>query len=227
MVFMPGQRTLLSDTRRLAAALATAMAAIHNVTSPAIEGLPDETAAILLESDNEAPIIREARPTASLWQVVRDQRPRHLAASSHLIHNDFSASNVLFVDGRLSAVLDWEDAARGHPAYDVSFCRLSTALTLGVEVGDLVLAAYEAEVGRRLENLDWWDIVAAARLQPDISTWTASANYLGSPDLTIQEVIRRFDRFVQMALAGRSGQEMREALHEEHSYGSLERGTER
>lgn len=200
MEFMPGRRMLLSDARRLVAALAAAMATIHDVA--AIEELPDETASILRGLDAEATAIHGARPAASLWQVVREQRPPLPAASTHVIHNDFSASNVLFVDGRLTAVLDWEDAARGHAAYDVSFCRLSTALTLDVEAGDLVLAAYEAEVGTRLENLAWWDLVAAARLQPDISTWTASANYLGSAALTVPEVVRRFDRFVQIARAG-------------------------
>ncbi len=200
--FMPGRRTLLSDARRLAAALAAAMATIHDVAASAIKGLPDETASILRGLGTEAPAIRGARPAASLWQVIREQRPPLPAASTHLIHNDFSASNVLFVDGRLTVVLDWEDAARGHAAYDVSFCRLSTALTLGVEAGDLVLAAYEAEVGTRLENLAWWDLVAAARLQPDISTWTASANYLGSADPTVREVVRRFDLFVQIVRAG-------------------------
>ena len=200
--FLPGRRTLLSDARRLAVALAAAMATIHDVAAPAIEGLPDETASVLRGLGTEALAIRGARPAASLWQVIREQRPPLPAAWTHLIHNDFSASKVLFVDGHLTAVLDWEDAARGHSAYDVSFCRLSTALTLGLEAGDLVRAAYEAEVGTRLENLARWDLVAAARLQTDISTWTASANYLDSADLTVPEVVRRFDRFVQIARAG-------------------------
>lgn len=214
MEFMPGRRTLRPDVKRLAAALAGAMATIHDVGASAIAELPDETAAILQGLDTEAPsapldVVPERRPLAprdeqpaSLWRVVHGQRPPLPAASSHLIHNDFSASNVLFLDGRLAAVLDWEDATRGHPAYDVAFCRLSTALTLGLEAGDLVLAAYEAEVGARLEHLAWWDLVAAARLEPDITTWTASANYLGSPALPAPEVVRRFDRFVQIARAG-------------------------
>lgn len=221
MEFMPGRRMLLPDMNALVTALARAMAAIHDVTAPAVASLPDETAAILRELDRESAatdevqhpglewqVVSERRPSSSgdgldatLWQLVGEQWPPLLATSSHLIHNDFSTSNLLFVDGHLTAVLDWEDSARGHLAYDVSFCRMSTALTLGVEVGDLVKAAYEAEVGAPVENLPWWDLVAAARLQPDLGTWTASDNFLGSPDLTIPEVVRRFDLFVQSARA--------------------------
>jgi aminoglycoside phosphotransferase (APT) family kinase protein len=198
MEFMRGARTLLADTTRLAVELARTLAAIHAVSLPPGIGLPDETATILnaLESGTH---IHRAAPASELWQQVRNHRPAGLGASTVLIHNDFSPSNALFSGNRLTAVLDWPEAAVGHAAWDVAFCRLETGLTLGLAASDLIPAAYETQTGRPLEHLAWWDLVAACRLQPDLDTWTKSANYIGPAGLTVGEVKQRFDDHVSRA----------------------------
>lgn len=199
MEFMPGTRTLLlPDITRLAAELARTLAAIHAVSLPFDIDLPDETATILRALQTGRKVHRAA-PTSTLWQYVRDHRPATLGASAILIHNDFSASNALFSGNRLTAVLDWPEAAVGHAAWDVAFCRLETALTVGLEVGDLVVAAYQAETGQSLAHLAWWDVVAACRVQPDLNTWTRSANYLGPASLTVDVVRQRFGDYVSRA----------------------------
>jgi aminoglycoside phosphotransferase (APT) family kinase protein len=40
-----------------------------------------------------------------------------------LLHGDFWPGNLLWLDGRRSGVLDWEDAALGAPVSDVACCR--------------------------------------------------------------------------------------------------------
>ena len=42
------------------------------------------------------------------------------------------------------------------------------------------------------ENLDWWVLLAANRLEPDIETWTESANYLGPRDVDGATIRSRF-----------------------------------
>lgn len=199
MEFMPGTRTmLLPDITQLAVELARTLAAIHAVPLPPDIDLPDETTTIL-EALRTGRKVHRAAPTSALWQYVRNHRPAALGTSTVLIHNDFSASNALFSGNRLTAVLDWPEAAVGHAAWDVAFCRLETTLTLGLEVGDLILAAYETETGQSLEHLAWWDLVAACRVQPDLNTWTKSENYLGPAGLTVDVVRQRFDDYVSCA----------------------------
>ncbi|WP_020575164.1 hypothetical protein [Actinopolymorpha alba] len=97
--------------------------------------------------------------------------------------------------------MDWTLAAAGQPAAEVCFCRLNVALVLGLDAGDLVLEAYEAQIGAPLTDRGWWDLVAAARVEPDLHSWTQSANYFGPPDVTVQDVADRFERFLRGALA--------------------------
>ena len=44
-------------------------------------------------------------------------------APARVIHGDFGLNNVLFDDGRVSAVLDWETLGIGDPAYELAYLR--------------------------------------------------------------------------------------------------------
>jgi aminoglycoside phosphotransferase (APT) family kinase protein len=203
MGLMPGRRRAPADARSLGQ-LARALAEIHDC--PPVSGLPNATD-LLLRAFQEGLPIRpedEAPPSPVLWSLVRERRAAAELGAPALIHNDFSHSNVLFARGRLSAVIDWGEAAAGQAACDVSFCRVNLTLTLGSEPADLLLAAYEAEIGGSVPGRAWWDLVAAARVEPDLGTWAASANYLGPPGLSAIQVRRRFTEFVDAAVAATS-----------------------
>lgn len=201
MSLLDGRRRVPGDLRTLARELAQTMASIHDVSPDGIDGLPDETEAVVTALAEARPDLHGNSPSAAMWSLVRDRAPTSVPGPPTLIHNDFSPSNALFVGDRLSAVVDWTEAAAGRPACEVSFCRLNVALVLGPEAGTLVLQAYEAEIGGPLTDRGWWDLVAAARVEPDLDGWTESANYFGPPDVTVQVVADRFTGFVRDALA--------------------------
>jgi hypothetical protein len=119
-----------------------------------------------------------------------------------LIHNDFAPHNALFVGDRLSGIVDWTWAAAGDAACDVSYCQVNVALVLGLEAGDLVREAYEAETGARLAAGEWWRLVAAARVESDLDDCTGSANSFGPPELSTETVVERFRHFVGRAVGG-------------------------
>lgn len=194
--FMAGRRDIPGDLRTLAAELARAMVTIHDVSPPVVEGLPDETGLVLSALGEERPDLHGNAPSAAMWSLIRDQQPPSDPAPQTLIHNDFAPHNTLFVGDRLSGVVDWTEAAAGQPTCEVCFCRLNVALVLGLDAGDMVLDAYEAEIGAPLPDRGWWDLVAAARVEPDLDSWTQSANYFGSLDVTVQDVADRFDHFL-------------------------------
>ena len=201
MGFVPGRRIALDDHRRYARELAHAMATIHDVAPPAIEGLPDESAQIPRMAEEEAPNRHGSTPSPALWRDVADRLPAVTFGPNVLIHGDFHPGNVLFADDRLSAVIDWPLAAAGQPASDVCMCRMDAGLMLGLEVADLVLEAYEAETGAPVADVGWWDLFTASRADTALESWHESYAGLGPPDLTLQDVTERFDAFVARARA--------------------------
>jgi aminoglycoside phosphotransferase (APT) family kinase protein len=199
MGFVPGRRTVPDDHRRFASELAKAMATIHEVAPPAVDGLPDERAELERIVREAAPNRHGSCPSPSFWRRVGDGIADVSWQPNVLIHNDFHPGNVLFRRNRLSAVVDWPLAAAGQPASDVAFCRLDTGLMLGLDVADLILDAYEAETGWHIDNRGWWDLVAASRAESDLEVWTES--YAGLADVTVDVVRARFDEFVSRAAA--------------------------
>ena len=51
-----------------------------------------------------------------------------------LLHGDYWPGNVLWEDGRLAAIIDWEDASVGDPLVDVSNARLEILWVFGPSV---------------------------------------------------------------------------------------------
>ena len=201
MGFVPGARVALDDHQQYARELAHAMAAIHDVAPPPVEGLPNEPEQIVRMAAEEAPNRHGTSPSPAFWRDVVDRLPPVTFAPNVLVHGDFHPGNVLFAEDRLSAVIDWPLAAASQPASDVCMCRMDAALMLGLEVGDLVLQAYEAETGARLADVGWWDLFTASRADTALETWHESYAGLGPRDLTLATVTDRFDAFVARARA--------------------------
>lgn len=197
MGFVPGRRLVLDDHDAYARELAHGLALVHDVAPPAVDGLPD-TREILERTIGEETTNRHgAMPTPAFWARVREEMPDLAWPDPALIHDDLHPGNVLFDGDRLSAIVDWPLAASGPPACDVAFCRLDTGMMLGLDVADAILAAYEAETGSKLANMDWWDLYAASRAETDLDVWTES--YAGLAEVDLATVQVRFDDFVRQA----------------------------
>ena len=88
------------------------------------------------------------------------------------MHIDYWMGNVLWNQGRITAVVDWEEAACGDPGIDVAYCRMDMCLNgIGHRAADEFLNVYEAEIGRRVANLGFWELAAAARPMFNPAGW--------------------------------------------------------
>jgi aminoglycoside/choline kinase family phosphotransferase len=67
------------------------------------------------------------------------------------IHRDFQHFNVLWSRGRLTAVVDWTWASRGHPDVDVGHCVLNLAALYSADVALRFVDRYEDAAGRTVE----------------------------------------------------------------------------
>jgi aminoglycoside phosphotransferase (APT) family kinase protein len=93
---------------------------------------------------------------------------------SVLLHGDYWPGNVLWRDGVLVGVIDWEDAGSGDPLSDVGNSRLEILWAFGIDAMRAFTEHYQALTSWDVTNLPYWDLCAALRLRrfPD---WAANA----------------------------------------------------
>jgi aminoglycoside phosphotransferase (APT) family kinase protein len=104
---------------------------------------------------------------------LRRLEPADIAAvnSPVLLHGDFWPGNALWRDGRLVAIVDWDDAAIGDPLADVANARLELLWARGHDAMNAFTQRYAALTGVDLAHLPHWDLWADRRLTPRISQW--------------------------------------------------------
>ncbi len=158
-------------TRQLAAMLAR----VHRsgITPTEVGFLPDmrEAASRRLERQSVAdpdhalsePAIRAA--LAANWPPAQVNR-------SVLLHGDYWPGNTLWLDGRLAAVIDWEDAAFGDPLADLGNARLELTMLFGAVAAEDFTSGYSASMpGLDVTALPWWDLYAALRPAGKLAGW--------------------------------------------------------
>ncbi len=109
-----------------------------------------------------------------------------------LLHGDFWPGNLLWRDGRLVAVIDWEDAAFGDPLADVAISRLEILWAFGIEAMHRFTDQYRSTTTIDWTNLPYWDLCAALRPASKIAEWAAD-------DITEQRMRQGHKLFVAQA----------------------------
>jgi aminoglycoside phosphotransferase (APT) family kinase protein len=98
-----------------------------------------------------------------LWErafEVAESAPLE-AASTHFIHRDHHAGNVVWSYGRVVGVIDWEPASIGPPAVDYAHMRLNLAAWMGIGAS----RRYAKCPGIEVDPV--WDIVDAVDIGGD------------------------------------------------------------
>jgi aminoglycoside phosphotransferase (APT) family kinase protein len=203
--FVPGQQIIQpSDESAWVTELAQILAHIHAI--PLTEADQrflldgnDEVVWFLRNEKSKEHMLRHPDGRSS-WQAVHDLLPTIQPVPPALMHIDYWLGNILWQKGRITAVLDWEEASFGDPGYDVAYLRLELAMLGGAPLADAFLAAYEQANGRSLPTLAFWELAAAARFMPDpegmISEWQA----LQAGVYDVAAVKQNFRNFLASAL---------------------------
>jgi aminoglycoside phosphotransferase (APT) family kinase protein len=181
-------------------ALGAAAARLHAVPVPAAAPLPRRDRPIgPVDFDR----LRAEAPTQELLQRAEEARDSYQPHSDEgFVHDDLWQGNALWDGERLTAVIDWECAGVGPAGVDLGALRLDAAMCFDVDAADDVLAGWEAEAGRRADDVAYWDIVAALSTPPDVGWFAATISAQGRPDLTRELLEQRRNRFLSTALAG-------------------------
>jgi aminoglycoside phosphotransferase (APT) family kinase protein len=115
--------------------------------------------------------------------------------ASVLLHGDFWPGNLLWRDGALAAVIDWEDAQVGDPLADLGNSRLEFLWALGHEAMTGLTNRYLALTAIDTGALPYWDLVAALRPCGKLADW-------GLEPATEQRMRQRHAWFVDQAFKG-------------------------
>ncbi|HET9979052.1 MAG TPA: phosphotransferase [Ktedonobacterales bacterium] len=94
---------------------------------------------------------------------------------SRVLHGDYWPGNILWRDGRLVGIIDWEDAALGDPLADLAISRLDMLWALDMEAMERFTEIYVSLTGIDLDALPCWDLCAALRPAGQISAWASSS----------------------------------------------------
>jgi aminoglycoside phosphotransferase (APT) family kinase protein len=185
-----------TDRAHFARTLADGLAAIHRVPPPAF-ALPEASSRVEWQFKNRAPSPALAALAAE-WPFGQRNDPR-------LLHGDYWPCNVLWVDGAISGVLDWEDAAVGDPLLDLAICRLDLTLEVGPDVCDAFTARYLEATDVDPTDLPRWDLHAAVHAASSLDEWAAGWVARGYERLDAAHFRAAHATFLDTALAAIEG----------------------
>jgi aminoglycoside phosphotransferase (APT) family kinase protein len=116
-------------------------------------------------------------------------------------HRDYHPSNVLWLDGRVSGVVDWVNGCRGPAGIDVAWCRHNLANLHGVSVADEFLRAYVAEAGSEFQYDPYWDLMSVVELLPGPPSMYEGWRASGVPNISNGVMRERVDDYVASLVA--------------------------
>lgn len=160
-----------------------------------------------LEFLREEPHILKT-PTRALREDLREGEVRAAYAAyggprnpnPHVLrHGDLWPGNILWSDGEVAAVIDWECAARGEPLDEISVCRLDVLWLFGWDAVADFTQAYVKARPVDTTDLPFWDLRASLRLINAIEICAPAYPKFGRPDVTVGHMKRLHQEFVQQA----------------------------
>ena len=136
----------------------------------------------------------------TIWPAIIEQFADYKPARERIVHGDYHPGNVLNIRGHVTAVIDWESAMLGPPAFDVGYCQMDLALAHGPAVGDSFLEAYDHHAGGPPEHLALFQLVSVVRAIPQLGDWIPSWQAQGINALTLEILEQRLARFAASTL---------------------------
>ena len=148
--------------------MAKTLAMIHEADPTDLPKLPIRT--------EPMPELFDYLPEGSNWDGLRDFLQGFVLpaynAKLKLLHGDFWPENLMWHDGELTGILDWEDAAVGDPLSDVASCRVELRYKFGADVMQKFTDRYIEAVGDiDLVRLHVWQIYVSAAAQKYMGQW--------------------------------------------------------
>ncbi len=108
---------------------------------------------------------------ANILTKLQSHWPPSVINDPVLNHGDFWPGNLLWLDGTLTGVIDWEDADLADPLADLANSRLEFLWAYGVDAMTAFTERYLRHSNVVATHLPSWDLDAALRAEGAISSW--------------------------------------------------------
>jgi len=153
--------------------LATQLSKIHLVdcSNVDVSFLPQHAEKVAEKLGKRSAIVDEALDEGRIRDALEAVWPLPQRNRTVLLHGDFWPGNILWRDGQLVGVLDWEDAALGDPLADVANSRLEMLWAFGIDAMCSFTHHYQSMTTIDFTNLPYWDLYAALRPISQIAEW--------------------------------------------------------
>jgi aminoglycoside phosphotransferase (APT) family kinase protein len=134
--------------------------------------LPTQTDIISQKLANQPERVDDSIGEGRIRDVLERAWPFPRRNPPALLHGDYWPGNILWRDGMIVGVIDWEDARLGDPLGDLGSARLEMLWTLGGEAMQVFTDHYHALMpSLDFAALPYWDLYAATRPAFKISEW--------------------------------------------------------
>ncbi len=168
MAFIEGDTEISAGhEQQYVAEMADTLAMVH---ATAIDGLPS-----LPVRTQPLPELFEYLPVGQEWSTLgaylRSMPPIPYTGQTCLLHGDFWPENLLWQNGHIAGILDWEDAAVGDPLSDVACSRVELRYKFGPTAMQWFTEAYARHCEVDPRRLALWQIYAAAAAQHFMGQW--------------------------------------------------------
>ena len=144
--------------------------------------------------------VSEGRIRAAL-EAVWPLPPRNPVG---LLHGDYWPGNILWNNGKIAAVIDWEDSALGDPLSDVACARLDLLWAFGTDAMQAFTERYQQLTAYDFTDLAYWDLTAALRPIGKFTTWEPNS-------AAAEKMIEKHHYFVRQAFENLSETSLRPA----------------
>jgi aminoglycoside phosphotransferase (APT) family kinase protein len=172
--------------------LATILASIHAVDVSTVSFLPEQAEWTAAEFHARLPELADGGDSTGIEQAIASTAA-HAENRPVLLHGDFWPGNILWKDGHLAAIIDWEDARLGDPLSDISGARLELLWAFGAEAMEQFTEDYTSLTDIDPARLPYWDLRVAIGPAATYATWTDDA-------VTVQRMRERRRWFIAQAL---------------------------
>jgi aminoglycoside phosphotransferase (APT) family kinase protein len=168
MSFVDGTTTIPARKERgHIEVMAGTLKKIHGSSTSDLPDLPGR--------NNPLPEVLEYLPAGPDWTDLRNhlesRQVETYRGAPKLLHGDFWPENLLWRDGSVVAVLDWEDAAIGDPLSDVAAARVELRYRFGKQAMAWFTEAYTRQEALDPERLALWQVYVASAAQRFMGEW--------------------------------------------------------
>ncbi len=144
---------------------------IHGLDASGLIFLPNEDKRIAGWIANRPTEPDESLNEGRIRAILQSAWPLPHPNAPALLHGDYWPGNVLWRNGELVGIIDWEDAALGDPLSDLASSRLEIFWACGAEAMEQYTEYYRSLTSSDLSDLPYWDLYRGLRSATAISGW--------------------------------------------------------